>query len=66
MVKVYKDTTYIFAVAMQNAPSTARITVNDVHQSSARVIGEARNISISQGSFEDQFQGYGVHLYQIP
>ncbi|MCP3388890.1 hypothetical protein NLM27_08900 [Bradyrhizobium sp. CCGB12] len=66
MVKVYKDTTYIFAVAMQNAPTTARITVNDVHQSSARVIGEARNISISQGSFEDQFQGYGVHLYQIP
>ena len=66
MVKVYKDTTYIFAVAMQNSPSTARITVNDVHETSARVIGEARSVSIAQGSFEDQFEGYGVHLYQIP
>jgi len=66
MVKVYNDTTYIFAVAMQNSPSTVRITVNDVHQTSARVIGEARSVSIAQGSFEDQFEGYGVHLYQIP
>ncbi len=66
MVKVYNDTTYIFAVAMQNSPSTARIAVNDVHQTSARVIGEARSVPIALGSFEDQFEGYGVHLYQIP
>ncbi|MBP0113912.1 hypothetical protein [Bradyrhizobium vignae] len=66
MVKVYKDNTYIFAVAMQNSPSTARITVNNVHQTSARVIGEGRSVSLAQGSFEDQFEGYGVHLYQIP
>ncbi|WP_439358218.1 hypothetical protein [Bradyrhizobium sp. DASA03007] len=66
MVKVYKDNTYIFTVAMQNSPSTARITVNNVHQTSARVIGEERSVSLAQGSFEDQFEGYGVHLYQIP
>ncbi|UQR62349.1 hypothetical protein LRP30_37250 [Bradyrhizobium sp. C-145] len=66
MVKVYKDNTYIFAVAMQNSPSTARITVNNVHQTSARVVGEERSVSLAQGSFEDQFEGYGVHLYQIP
>jgi hypothetical protein len=66
MVKVYQDTTYIFAVAMQNAPSTARFAINDLHQTSARVIGEDRNLSIAQGSFEDHFEGYGVHLYQLP
>lgn len=66
MVKVYKGNTYIFAVAMQNSPSTARITVKNVHQTSARVIGEGRSVSLAQGSFEDQFEGYGVHLYHIP
>jgi len=66
MVKVYKDTTYIFAVAMEDVPSTVRITIDDVHHTDARVIGEARSVGITQGTFEDRFEGYGVHLYQIP
>jgi hypothetical protein len=66
MVKVFEGTTYVFAVAMRDFPSTVRITVGDNHDMNARVIGEGRSLSIAQGSFEDQFQGYGVHLYQIP
>jgi hypothetical protein len=66
MVKVFENTTYIFAVAMHNSPSRVRITVGDSRDTNARVIGEARSVSIVQGSFEDQFEGYGVHLYQIP
>ena len=66
MVKVYRDTTYIFAVAMEDVPSTVRITMDDVHHTDVRVIGEARSIGITQGTFEDRFEGYGVHLYQIP
>jgi 3-dehydroquinate dehydratase len=66
MVKNHGDTTYIFAVAMQNSSSTVRITIDDVHYSNARVLGESRSVSITQGAFEDQFEGYGVHLYQIP
>jgi hypothetical protein len=66
MVKVYKDTTYIFAVAMENVPSTVRITIDGVHHTDARVIGEDRSVGITQGTFEDRFEGYGVHLYQIP
>jgi hypothetical protein len=66
MVKVFENTTYIFAVAMQNSPSRVRITVGNGHDSEARVIDEARSVSIVQGSFEDQFEGYGVHVYQIP
>jgi hypothetical protein len=63
-VKVYKNTTYIFAVAMQNSPSTARFAIGD-HGTNALVIGEARSVVIAQGVFEDRFEGYGVHLYQI-
>jgi hypothetical protein len=29
-------------------------------------LGEDRSVIITQGAFEDQFEGYGVHLYQIP
>jgi len=66
MVKVFENTTYIFAVAMQNSPSTARITVADGHETNARVIGEARSVTITHGVLEDLFERYSVHLYQIP
>src|SRR5205814_273103 len=51
MVKVFENTAYIFAVAMQNSRSTVRITVGDGHDQNAQVIGEARSVSIVQGSF---------------
>jgi hypothetical protein len=66
MVKVFENATYIFAVAMQNSPSMARITVRDGQDTSARVLGEDRSVTITHGVFEDQFEGYGVHLYQVP
>jgi glycosyl hydrolase family 42 (putative beta-galactosidase) len=66
MVKAYQGTLYIFAVAMQNSPSTVRVTVDGDHHTSARVIGESRSLPITQRTFEDRFEGYGVHLYQIP
>jgi hypothetical protein len=66
MVKAFKGMTYIFAVAMQNSPSTVRIRLEDGHDTSARVLGENRSLPVAGGSFEDHFEGYGVHLYQIP
>jgi len=65
MVKVFENTTYIFAVAMQNSPSVVRIDIPNHHKTDARVIGENRNLAVIDGSFEDRFEGYGVHLYQI-
>jgi hypothetical protein len=29
------------------------------------VLGENRQISMSNGQFQDSFSGYGVHLYQL-
>jgi hypothetical protein len=66
MLKVFENTTYIFAVAMQNSPSTVRITVGDAQDTSARVLGEDRSVTVTHGVFEDEFEGYGAHLYQIP
>ena len=66
MVKVFENTTYIFAVAMQNSPSIVRIKVRDGLKASASLIGEGRSLPIAEGSFEDEFEGYGVHLYRIP
>ncbi len=66
MVKVFENTTYIFAVAMQNSPSIVRIKVRDGLKASASLIGEGRSLAIAEGSFEDEFEGYGVHLYRIP
>jgi len=65
MEKVHDNKVYIFAVAMQNYPSAVRFMADDLHDSTARVIGENRSLTVSQGIFEDQFEGYGVHLYEV-
>lgn len=68
MVKVFKNTMYVFAVAMRNSPATARITIHGGHDGQdtrAQVLGEERSVTVAHGVFEDQFEGYGVHLYQI-
>ena len=66
MVKMLEGRTYVFAVAMRNSPSMVRIKLGDTHNTEARVIGEARSLPMSDGSFQDHFEGYGVHLYEIP
>lgn len=66
MVKVYEGTIYLFAVAMRNTPSSVRVTIAGGHRTNVRVIDEDRTLAISRGVFEDDFKGYGVHLYQIP
>jgi hypothetical protein len=66
MVKRHENTVYIFAVAMENSPSAPRFVVDGMGDTQARVIGEHRSVTITRGGFDDSFDGYGVHLYQIP
>jgi hypothetical protein len=66
MVKLHEGTMHIFAVAMENSPSTARFVVDGLGKTQARVIGEQRSVTITKDEFEDAFDGYGVHVYQIP
>jgi hypothetical protein len=65
MTKQFKNTLYIFAVAMTNSPSQPRFTLERLNVTEAVVVGENRNLTITRGVFEDEFSGYGVHIYEI-
>ena len=65
MLKRHNNTFYLFAVAMVNSPSQARFTLNGLNAAKVIVVGEARSITPEGGAFEDSFDGYGVHIYQI-
>ncbi|RKX97648.1 MAG: hypothetical protein DRP54_08910 [Spirochaetes bacterium] len=65
LVKEYQGVLYIFAAAMRNSSTTASFTVQNVPTNTVFVLGEDREITISGNNFEDDFSGYGVHLYQI-
>ena len=66
MVKARDDTLYIFAAAMRDQPSSARLTIAGLKDAEATVIGEDRVAAVKNGVLEDAFAGYGVHLYQVP
>ena len=65
MVKEYGNALYVFAVAMDNKKSTVRFQTR-VPNGTAEVLEENRSLAMTNGSFEDSFAGYGVHLYRIP
>ncbi|MCC7380964.1 MAG: hypothetical protein IT384_03995 [Deltaproteobacteria bacterium] len=68
MVKQLAGTTYLFAVSMRDAPTTATFTLrvpDAATLQNATVLDEARTVPVTGGIFTDAFTGYGVHLYQI-
>jgi len=66
MVKQRDDVLYVFAVAMQNQPSTLRVAIRGLRDTKVVVLDEGRTITISSEVLEDAFAGYAVHLYKIP
>lgn len=66
IAKRYKGTLFIFAVAMTNFASQPRFTLEGVNGTEAVVVGEKRNVTLTRGTFEDAFDGYAVHIYEIP
>jgi len=59
-------TTYVFAVAMRNAPARGAFEIKGLApRATAEVLGEQRRITIKEGRFEDDFRPYDVHLYAI-
>jgi len=66
MVKRHAGATYLFAVAMRNAPARAEFTLPGIPaRATAEVLGESRRITVQRGRFEDDFKPYEVHLYRI-
>ncbi|MGQ9487070.1 MAG: hypothetical protein ACUVTY_12300 [Armatimonadota bacterium] len=66
MVKRYGGATYLFAVGMRNASTTAEFTLqNAPERATAEVLGEGRRIAVRRGRFMDDFKPYEVHLYRV-
>ena len=65
MVKEYDGSTYLFTVTMRNQAALARFTLPAMQGGQVEVIGEDRMLAFSDGRFQDNFSGYGVHLYKI-
>jgi hypothetical protein len=57
---------YLFSVAMRGASTTATFTFKDViGDSKVEVIGENRTLSSKNGSYQDRFEPWDVHLYRL-
>jgi hypothetical protein len=66
MVKRYQGSTYVFAVGMRNGSAHGAFKVKGLPKAAvAEVLGESRQIKVTQGAFEDDFKPYDVHLYRI-
>ena len=56
---------YVFAVNMRNRPTRATVELVAADPKGPfTVLGEDRSVEISENRFEDEFEGYEVHLYR--
>jgi hypothetical protein len=65
MTKSYNGTTYIFAVGMSSASTTAQIYPAGPTDGTITVVGENRKLTLANGSFTDRFAGHDVHIYRV-
>jgi hypothetical protein len=61
------NTTYLFAVSMANAATTATFSFpKHLTPTDVEVLGENRKVTSSGNWFKDQFAAWDVHLYRWP
>jgi hypothetical protein len=66
MLKKHGETTYLFAVGMRNQKTEATFQIYDMTgQIKVNVIGEDRSLTANNGSFQDVFEPWDVHLYRL-
>ena len=51
---------------MTKLASQPRFTLTGLRGIEALVVGEKRNVDSHGGTFTDPFDGYAVHIYEIP
>jgi hypothetical protein len=57
---------YIFAAGAADGATVARFSLAGIGTpTSVEVIGEGRNLTPSDGAFDDAFEPYAVHLYRL-
>ena len=51
---------------MRDKPTLGKFSVPEKAAGGVvEVLGEGRQLKVNNGTFEDQFKGYGVHLYRL-
>jgi hypothetical protein len=67
LIKRHAGATYLFAVAMRGTASHATFSglTHIAAGASANVLGENRKLSITGNGFSDDFDAWGVHLYEL-
>jgi hypothetical protein len=65
MVKKTDDALYLFTVDMKGKATQARFTIKDVNDARVEVLDENRSISVKDGTFSDDVEAWGVHLYKL-
>lgn len=65
MVKQLANKTFIFAAAMRDKKTVVRMKIPDKTIKKIKVVGENRSITPEDGHWNDHFQGYGVHIYEV-
>ncbi len=66
MVKKYGGAVYLFAVTMREGQTRARFALQGISGPlTVEVLGENRTLQLADGTFEDDFPVWSVHLYRI-
>lgn len=69
MCKRSADSLYVFAVNMRNDAATATFALSGPEvdaRAAIQVEGEDRQLDLRDRQFQDEFPGYGVHIYRVP
>ena len=64
MAKKHLEDRYIFAVAMRSGQTRASFQLQTPGIALVEVLGENRTLPVKDGSFEDSFDDWDVHLYR--
>jgi hypothetical protein len=64
-MKFERDACYVFAVNAMNEKVTARVRLGDAKSAKVSVVRERREIEMSGGVFDDDFEPFGVHVYRL-
>lgn len=65
MAKRHAGSHYLFTVNMTNKPAQARLRFGKPINGQADVLDEERKVNVSNGSFDDAFAPYAVHIYKM-
>ncbi|HON90335.1 MAG TPA: hypothetical protein PK373_06490 [Sedimentisphaerales bacterium] len=66
MVKKHEGAVYLFAVAMREGRTNAKISIGELQgRQTVEVLDEDRTLEAIDGAFEDEFEPWDVHLYRV-